>query len=142
MLWDSLARRLQELLVILSSLDVNKLPKSEHEWKVFDESIELLSSVTKMPTTSLSSRLLLGEASKSNWNCKINPLVIYQERALLIENFAVGIRMPSLLPAGLMRREFLFWLGNASYCYRSSVLSWLAAIRKTGTQMESYGAAA
>jgi hypothetical protein len=84
--------RLKELLLILASLDVNKLPKSEHEWRVFDESIELLSTVTKMPTTSLSSRLLLGELSKSNWSRKTNPLVIYQERALLIESFAVSIR--------------------------------------------------
>lgn len=84
--------RLKELLIILSSLDVNKLPKGESAWKVFDESIELLSTVTKMPITSLSSRLLLGELSKSNWNSKINPLIIYQERAMLIESFAVSIR--------------------------------------------------
>jgi PcfJ-like protein len=84
--------RLKELLLILSSLDVNKLPKSAHEWNVFDESIDLLFTATKMPITSISSRLLLGELSKSNWNYKINPFALYKESALLIESFAVSIR--------------------------------------------------
>lgn len=84
--------RLKELLMILGSLDVNRLPKSEHEWNVFGETVDLLSAMTRIPTTSLSSRLLLGELSKLNWRRKIDSNVGFRERALAIERFAENFR--------------------------------------------------
>ncbi|MCR4297895.1 MAG: hypothetical protein NUV75_03945, partial [Gallionella sp.] len=84
--------RLRELLMILGSMDVNRLPKSGHEWKAFGETIDLLSALTKMPTSSLSGRLLLGELSKLNWRYKIDSRVGLRERALAIERFAENFR--------------------------------------------------
>ncbi len=84
--------RLKELLMILSSLDVNRLPKNEIEWGAFGETIDLLSSMTKLPTTSLSSRLLLDELATMKWNRRIDNFSSYQERALLIDRFAENLR--------------------------------------------------
>jgi hypothetical protein len=84
--------RLKELLMILSSLDVNRLPKNVLEWNTFCETIDLLTSMTKMPTTSLSSRLMLDELSTMKWNRRIDNFSSYQERALLIDRFAENLR--------------------------------------------------
>lgn len=84
--------RLKELLMLLGSLDVNRLPKGEQEWKVFGETIELLSALTKMPTTSLSGRLLLGELSKLNWRCRIDSNAGFSERARAIERLSENFR--------------------------------------------------
>ncbi len=84
--------RLKELLMILGSLDTNRLPKGEHEWNVFGETVDLLSAMTRMPTTSLSSRLLLGELSKLSWSRKIGSSDDFGRRILAIERFAENIR--------------------------------------------------
>lgn len=84
--------RLKELLMILGSLDQNRLPKDGQEWKVFGETIALLSGLTKMPTTSLSARLLLGEFSKLNWRGNTESSVSLRERALAIERLSENIR--------------------------------------------------
>lgn len=84
--------RRKELLMILGSMDVNRLPKNGHGWKAFGETIDLLSALTKMPTSSLSGRLLLGELSKLNWRYKIDSRIGLRERALAIERFAENFR--------------------------------------------------
>lgn len=84
--------RIKELLMILGSLDQNRLPKDEQEWKVFGETIALLSGLTKMPTTSLSARMLLGEFSKLNWRGNTESSVSLRERALAIERLSENIR--------------------------------------------------
>jgi hypothetical protein len=84
--------RIKELVMILGCLDVNRLPRSRHEWTVFGESISLLSKTTKMPTTSASSRMLLGELAKLSWNRRGDISASFEERALAIERFADNVR--------------------------------------------------
>ncbi|MDO8412951.1 MAG: hypothetical protein Q7S51_04075, partial [Gallionellaceae bacterium] len=84
--------RFKELLMLLGSLDANRLPKGEQEWKVFGETIGLLSGLTKMPSTSLSGRMLLGELSKLNWRRKIDSNASLKERALAIERLSENFR--------------------------------------------------
>lgn len=91
--------RLRELLTILGSLDMNRLPKSKDEWSVFGETVDLLSVMTKMPTTSLSSRLLLGELSRQNWRRKIDANAGFRERALAIERLSENFRQAILATA-------------------------------------------
>lgn len=93
------AGRLRELLTILGSLDMNRLPKSKDEWSVFGETVDLLSVMTKMPTTSLSSRLLLGELSRQNWRRKIDANAGFRERALAIERLSENFRQAILATA-------------------------------------------
>jgi len=84
--------RIKELLMVLSGIDVNRLPKNQSEWKMMGETIDLLRAMTKMPTTSVSSRMLLVELSKMYWKQNISTSVSYQERALTIERFTDNIR--------------------------------------------------
>ena len=84
--------RLKELLMLLGSLDTNRLPKGEQEWKVFGETVELLSGLTKMPSTSLSGRMLLGELSKLNWRRRIDSNASLKERALAIDRLSENFR--------------------------------------------------
>ncbi len=84
--------RLKELLMILGSLDMNRLPKGEHEWNVFGKTVGLLSAMTRMPTTSLSSRMSLGELSKLDWSRKIGSSDDFGRPVLAIERFAENIR--------------------------------------------------
>ena len=93
------AGRLRELLTILGNLDMNRLPKSKDEWSVFGETVDLLSVMTKLPTTSLSSRLLLGELSRQNWRGKIDANAGFRERALAIERFSENFRQAILATA-------------------------------------------
>lgn len=85
--------RFKELLMVLTSLDVNRLPVDGMEWKAFGETVDLLTSMTKLPISSVSSRLLLGELSRLKWDRKHNPSVSFQERALAIERFTENIRI-------------------------------------------------
>ena len=93
------AGRLRELLTILGSLDMNRLPKSKVEWSVFGETVDLLSVMTKMPTTSLSSRLLLGELSRQNWRRRLDAKTGVRERALAIERLSENFRQAILATA-------------------------------------------
>jgi hypothetical protein len=83
--------RIKELLMVLSGLNINRLPKEPTQWKVLSETIDLLRTMTKMPTTSISSRMLLVELSKLYWKQNISTSVSYQERALTIERFTENI---------------------------------------------------
>jgi len=85
--------RLRELLIILGSIDLNRLPKGQSEWGIFTETVNLLTMLTYMPITSLSSRLLLGELSKLKWKRKLHPALSFQERALAIERFSEQVRL-------------------------------------------------
>lgn len=100
------AGRLRELLTIIDSLDMNRLPKSKDEWSVFGETVDLLSVMTKLPTTSLSSRLLLGELSKQNWRRKINANAGFRERALAIERLSENFRQAILATAWVNGKTF------------------------------------
>lgn len=93
------AGRLRKLLTILGSLDMNRLPKSKDEWSVFGETVDLLSVMTKMPTTSLSSRLLLGELSRQNWRRRLDANAGFRERALAIERLYENFRQAILATA-------------------------------------------
>lgn len=84
--------RIKEFVLILAGLDVNRLPKGRHEWDVFGDTINLLLKMTKMPTTALSSRMLLSELSKLHWNRRHDISTSFEERALAIEHFAENIR--------------------------------------------------
>jgi len=86
-------RRFREFLTILNSLDINRLPRDQSEWQAFGDTVDLLASMTKMPSSSVSSRLLLGELSRLRWSRKNDPTVIFQERALAIESFTEQFRL-------------------------------------------------
>lgn len=105
--------RIRELLMILASLDMNRFPKNSHEWSVFGETVELLSSMTKMPTSALSSRLLLGEFSKQRWGRKINADLGYEERALAIERFSENVRQAIITSAWVNGKNVSRSGGNA-----------------------------
>lgn len=87
--WDG---RIKELVKILADLDVNRLPKSEREWGVFAETINLLPKITKLPITSASSRMLLRELSRNNWKKRFDISPSFEERALGIELFADDVQ--------------------------------------------------
>lgn len=90
--------RIKELLIILSGIDQNRLPNGG-EWFVFNETVNLLAMLLRMPTTALSNRLLLGELSKLKWKRKIDPAVSFHERALVIERFKENIRLSVIATA-------------------------------------------
>jgi len=99
------AGRIKELVIILGGLDVNRLPKSKHEWEVFGDTINVLYKMTRMPTTALSSRMLLGELSKLNWSRRLDVSASFDERALVIERFAENVRSAIIATAWLDGRE-------------------------------------
>ncbi|MFA6920273.1 MAG: PcfJ domain-containing protein [Gallionella sp.] len=111
------AGRIKELLTIMSSLDVNRLPRGAQEWMMFGESINLLSVMTRMPPTSLSNRLLLGELSRLNWRNKLDSSISYHERAQAIEQFSDHIREAIIATA---------WVSGQAVCITDGLAQRLA----------------
>lgn len=105
--------RINELLRILSRLDVNRLPSSAQEWVVFGETLNLLLAMTKMPITALSNQLLIGEISRQSWRQKPDSSVIYQERAQAIERFSDHVRQAIVATAWMNGKDVCVTAGSA-----------------------------
>lgn len=113
--------RIKELLLIISGIDHNRLPKEQSEWIVFNETVNLLAMLTRMPSTALSSRLLLGELSKLKWKRKIDPAVSFHERAMVIERFTEHIRLSIIATAWVNGKDAALAESNAQRIATQSV---------------------
>jgi hypothetical protein len=77
--------KLQSLLFLLSTLPPERYPRSNCQWKGFNEALGFIRSTTKYPTCSTSTGILLGDIARRNWLFEKNRSENLNERADCIE---------------------------------------------------------
>ena len=77
--------KLQSLLFLLSTLPPERYPRSNCQWKGFNEALGFIRSTTKHPTCSTSTGILLGDIARRNWLFEKNRSENLSERADCIE---------------------------------------------------------
>ncbi len=77
--------KLHSLLFLLSTLPPERYPRSNRQWKAFNDAVGFIRSTTRHPTCSTSTGILLGDVARRNWLLEESWSDNLRERAECIE---------------------------------------------------------